>query len=391
MFKRRLLLVDDDNVVVRFLQTILSNEYDVVYYPSAESVLSSAECGSIDVALVDVGLPGMTGLELMGHLRKLNREISIIIVTGTSDLEVAISAIKSGAVDFIVKPFNTKQIHLAVERALEHQRIVREKDNLYIQLMEKNRRLEELNESNQVKSLRIDHDLDMAANLQNCLFPKQIPDTGRVRIRGKYRFVDQISGDFYHIERHSDSVVSVMLADVSGHGIPAALFSAMVKAAITSIDDRDNDPSVIISKVNDFLIKAQIEPSYNYVTILLLRIDYSNNWITYCNAGIPAPLLLKKGGTTDFMRQNSPFVGVFDSAGFIADKILFEPGDRIILFTDGSYEDLDDYNVTVGYKKICAIIEQLAKEDGDILEKLYDRLENSKTKKDDSTYLLVEL
>ncbi len=391
MLRKRLLLVDDDNVVVRFLQSILSDEYDVVYFPSAESALQSAESRIVDVALVDIGLPGMSGIELMKRLRELNHELSVIIVTGSSDLEIAVSAIKTGAVDFVVKPFNTKQIHLAVERALEHQRIVREKDQLYLQLMEKNQRLEELNENNQIKSLRLDHDLDMAANLQNCLFPKQIPDTGRLKIRSKYRFVDQISGDFYHIEKHADSSVSLMLADVSGHGIPAALFSAMVKVAITSIDDRNVDPAIVVSKINDFLIKAQIEPSYNYVTILLVKIDYDNKSIRYCNAGIPAPLLIRKAGGTEYMRQNSPFVGVFNSADFVADKTTFEYGDRIILFTDGSYEDLDDYNVTVGYKKICTIIEQLVKEPGDLLEKLFDRLESNTTKKDDSTYLLVDL
>jgi response regulator RpfG family c-di-GMP phosphodiesterase len=117
----RLLIADDDEAVRSVLEDLLSLEYECEAVGSAEEALRLLGSGDFQLVLSDISMPGMSGLELLPRVRELSPETVVIMVSGSHDVESAVGAMRLGAFDFIVKPFDLEHLRLAVRRALEHQ------------------------------------------------------------------------------------------------------------------------------------------------------------------------------------------------------------------------------------------------------------------------------
>lgn len=169
-------IIDDDEMVNEVLKFILEKEYIVYNYYTAEDALKSGIIASTDVIITDVNLPGINGLEFINKVHEIDENIPIIVITAYNDIEVAISALKAGAFDFILKPFKNDQITLAVKRACERHKLVKENIQLVEELKLKNKELEQLYAQLQARSIQIENELDIASNLQQCLFPVVFPD-----------------------------------------------------------------------------------------------------------------------------------------------------------------------------------------------------------------------
>ncbi|MFW5807594.1 MAG: PP2C family protein-serine/threonine phosphatase, partial [Spirochaetota bacterium] len=315
----------------------------------------------------------------------------VILITGLSDMDLAVSAVKYNADDLILKPFPPKQILLSVERSITN-KILKEQNEMLIQeLQEKNARLEELNAQAHIRNSIIENDMEMASNLQECLYPKDYPEIDRINFSTRYCSVEKISGDFIYFHKFDEMRFSIIFADVSGHGVTAALFSAMVKSAIISMDFENRSAGKIVSSINDFLIKSQKKLSYNYLTMCYVFIDIEKQYLSYCNAGLPAPLLLKQNGDIIRLQPNGPFVGLFDFAEYKEDRVDFNPHDKAVFFTDGVYEDSQNYNIKKGYEMVYNIISEHAHRNIDeIISELYNHMDRGKDKSDDSTYLGIQ-
>jgi sigma-B regulation protein RsbU (phosphoserine phosphatase) len=339
-----IVIIDDDDMINEVLSVILGEFYEVHGFLDAEAALSKDVIAGCDVIITDVNLPGMDGIELLEKVRGIDANLPVIVITGFNDIDIAISALKKGAFDFILKPFKNDQILISVEKALERRRLLNENIKLMEALKAKNRELELLNEKIRARNLEIENELEIASNLQRCLFPAALPSIGGLDIFLEYRPVEKITGDFFDFQLYDDRSFSFIFADVSGHGVPAALYSAMVKTAIGMFVKRGVSPSQSMKDMNVFLIQSQKELSYNYVTIFFGYFDLAAGALTYCNAGIPAPALLKRGGDIEMLESNGTFVGIFEKSTYAERTVAFEKGDSIIFYTDGAFEcaDADD-------------------------------------------------
>jgi DNA-binding NtrC family response regulator len=140
----KILVIDDDEAVNAILTRILSSRFGVESHFNAEDALRQCDFTGLDVVLTDVNLPALTVLNCCGWFTK-KIHAAVIMITGENDIDVAISALKNGATDFILKPFNFDQIMIAVDRARERRRLQRENILLMSQLQNQNAALEELN------------------------------------------------------------------------------------------------------------------------------------------------------------------------------------------------------------------------------------------------------
>jgi response regulator RpfG family c-di-GMP phosphodiesterase len=122
--RARLLIVDDDACVRSVLEDFLNLEYECCVAASAEEALALLRAGEFQLVLSDITMERMTGLELIPHVRSLAPDALIIMVSGSQDIECAIEAMRAGAFDYILKPFDLEHIGLVVRRALEHQRLL---------------------------------------------------------------------------------------------------------------------------------------------------------------------------------------------------------------------------------------------------------------------------
>ena len=117
-----ILVVDDDEAIRDTLYELLSAEYDCQTAQTAEQALARLEVEAYDVVLTDISMPGLSGLELLGHVRQKYPDTPVIIISGISDQEHAQGLIRLGAFEFLLKPFRIEVVEKSVKRALDHRR-----------------------------------------------------------------------------------------------------------------------------------------------------------------------------------------------------------------------------------------------------------------------------
>ncbi len=254
--RARVVVVDDDEIVSGALELALEDSYSVLLFSTAENALASGAIPRADVVIADINLPGMDGVEFLEKIKEASHAASVIVITGYKDLDLAVSTMKKGAFDFMLKPFNTDQMLIAVEKAIENKKLIEENIKLFSELQQKNVELEKLNREIQERNIQIEKELDIARNLQQCLFPFALPKIDRVDMYQKSIPAQKLGGDFFDILVFNEDMFALIFADVSGHGVPAALYAAMMKSAIYASVDPDAPPEVVVGLINKFLIEG---------------------------------------------------------------------------------------------------------------------------------------
>ena len=136
--KGTILVVDDEEIMREILETLLTREgYEVKLASSGEEGLELARALPFDAALVDIMMPGINGIETLDELRRMDEDLAVIIITAYGSIESAISAMKSGAFDYITKPFKNEEVLVVIRNAMERRRLVRENRNLRQNIQER--------------------------------------------------------------------------------------------------------------------------------------------------------------------------------------------------------------------------------------------------------------
>jgi two-component system response regulator PilR (NtrC family) len=136
--KGTLLVVDDEEIMREILETLLTREgYDVKLASSGEEGLEIARAVPVDAAVVDIMMPGINGIETLDELRRIDEDLAVVIITAYASVESAISAMKSGAFDYITKPFKNDEVLVVIRNALERRRLVNENRNLRQNIQER--------------------------------------------------------------------------------------------------------------------------------------------------------------------------------------------------------------------------------------------------------------
>lgn len=333
----RVVVVDDDEMVSGALELALEDVYSVLLFSTAEEALASGAILRADVVIADINLPGMDGVEFLEKIKNASPAASVIMITGYKDLDLAVSTMKKGAFDFIVKPFNTDQMLIAVEKAIENKKLIDENAKLFSELQKKNAELEKLNIEIQERNIQIERELDIARNLQQCLFPFTLPRIERVELYQKSVPAQKLGGDFFDMLVFNEDAFALVFADVSGHGVPAALYAAMMKSAIHASVDPATPPETVVGLINKFLIEGQRKMSYNYATVFYGIFNFATGIISYCNASMPSPVLCRQGEIS-LLEPSGPFVGIFPESKYEGRIIDMQKGDMLLFYSDGIFE-----------------------------------------------------
>jgi serine phosphatase RsbU (regulator of sigma subunit) len=376
--KKRICVIDDESSIRVVLSRVLGEEYHVEGFESAEDALI-ADIESFDLILADVRLPGISGLELIKELKTRDDSLPVILMTGMSDFNTAVSAIREGASDFIVKPFIIEQLLVSVHRAIERRILVQENRRLFDELAAKNTQLEDLNCQMITRNIQMESDIDIASNLIESLFPRSFPEIPGARFYLKMKPYEKISGDFFEAVPTGNNKFMFILADVCGHGVPAALYSALIKSTMMIQKDGSLSTADFITRVNEYLINSHKMMIYTYVAIFCAIIDLEYETMTYCNAGIPAPLQLTHDGGTHHLESTGTIVGIFTGAEYDEKTVRFDKKDRMLFFTDGAFEGLPVPSTQKGYDNMVRFIESIrAEKTSSIVDGLFNRLVDGK-------------
>ena len=187
--------------------------------------------------------------------------------------------------------------------------------------------------ANERRLLAINKELEIARQIQSSILPREVPSIGGLEIAARYLPMSAVAGDFYDFLTLESNQLGILVADVTGHGVPAALIASMLKGAFAGQKGHAQHPERVLVGLNEALCGKFEE---HFVTAAYLYADLDAEIIRYAGAGHP-PLLLgnRSNGEARSIEQNGLFLGMFPQAVYSSIEIPLRQGDRYVLFTDG--------------------------------------------------------
>jgi len=218
----------------------------------------------------------------------------------------------------------------------------------------------------QLKNEQIEEDLRLSRELQQALLPVSYPvflprtphGLSPFVFHHYYRPYSLVGGDFFHVVKLADRTAGVFIADVMGHGVRSALVTAMLRAMLGELTEQEfENPSCLMAHVNRELCKilSQVQKTALFATALYVLVDAENQCFRYASAGHPLPIHVRSHGFASSIEHREPgtLLGVFDKAEFVAAKATYEPGDSLVLFTDGMSEVTNPEGEEFGLARLC--------------------------------------
>jgi len=190
--------------------------------------------------------------------------------------------------------------------------------------------------TNERRLLSIETELETARQIQSSILPASVPELANLRIAASYYPMTAVAGDFYQFVQSDKSHLGILVADVSGHGIPAALISSMIKVAMQSVATHSDDPAQVLAGLNRILCS---EAHGHFASAAYVWIDVENRNALYSAAGHP-PLLCWRNSKGEIQRieSNGLLFGVEPDAAYPVCSVAVEAADRFLLYTDGVTE-----------------------------------------------------
>jgi sigma-B regulation protein RsbU (phosphoserine phosphatase) len=190
--------------------------------------------------------------------------------------------------------------------------------------------------TNERRLLSIETELETARQIQSSILPASVPELENLRIAASYHPMTAVAGDFYQFVRSDNKHLGILVADVSGHGVPAALISSMIKVGMQSVAVHADDPAQVLGGLNRILSS---EAHGQFASAAYVWIDTENREAVYSAAGHP-PLLCwrNKRGEMQRIESNGLLFGVEPDSEYPVCSVPLEPSDRLLLYTDGVTE-----------------------------------------------------
>jgi phosphoserine phosphatase RsbU/P len=240
--------------------------------------------------------------------------------------------------------------------------------------------------------LSIENELAIAREIQNSILPIGIPEINTLRINAAYHPMTAVAGDFYEFIPVDQNQVGVLVADVSGHGVPAALIAAMIKVAMQSLVHCANEPADVIRGLNRIL-SGQLRGQLISAAYLWLDTHTGNG--LYSAAGHP-PLLCWRKGKLERIESNGLLIGILKDSDYPVCEVSLNSGDRFLLYTDGVVEPENGAGDSFGDQKLEEVIRQnQSRSPSELSEDLLSEIRRwqpaSLSQQDDITLIIIDV
>jgi phosphoserine phosphatase RsbU/P len=336
--QKLILIVDDTPLNIGVISGALKDSYKTKVATNGEKalVLASAE-EKPDLILLDVMMPGMDGYEVCSRLKAdpATNEIPVIFLTGQTSAEDETRGFEVGAVDYVHKPFSPA--------------VVKARVRSHILLREARAQLAS-------QLLALNTELETARQIQLSILPHSIPKLADLDIAAQYLPMTSVAGDFYDFIQIDDKHIGILIADVSGHGLPSALIASMLQVALTGQAAHAPEPGKVLVGLNRAFCGKF---TYNFVTAAYVYVDLKNNLMRYAGAGHPPMLQWRNStGKATQVLENGLVLGIMEEASYEAIEFLLEPGDRYVLCTDGILEAANSAREEFGVHRLIRFIEK---------------------------------
>ena len=359
------LVVDDEAPIRDILSFYLKRAgFQVLTAENGKRALEEMARLRPDLILSDLRMPEMSGDEFCRIIKgdAATREIFFILVSAMDGTVSKIGGLNLGADDMIPKPFHAQEVMAKVESAF---RLIAMQKEIKRQNAELTRFQE-----------KVRSELDLAGRFQMGLLPGIPGEAEGIRYTHRYLPAEGIGGDIYSIVKLPDGGVALMIADVSGHGVTAALISAMVKIFFEGQVRQSRDPLAWAQAMNRDLTRHTMEEQF--ATAFLAFIDPQGDEIRYVVAGHEGPIRIPKGAAGGLRRpEQLPgkgfMLGIAEDLPFSIHTAPLEAGDRLVLFTDGLIEVEREDRTILGNDGLLAFCAELPSDADRSAEELVGR------------------
>jgi sigma-B regulation protein RsbU (phosphoserine phosphatase) len=328
----RILIADDQAHVLEALQLLLKNEgfvSEAVSSPAA--VVEAVQNRSFDLLLLDLNYArdttsGDEGLQLLSRVRELDSSLPVVLMTAWASIELAVEAMQGGGRDFVQKPWDNEKLLHSLRRQVEEGRVLREKKQ----------------------------EMQDAREIQQRLLPAATPTLSGCDIRFFWKPAKDVGGDYLDLISLTDSSAAFCIADVAGKGLPAALLMSNMQASVRGLAHSASSSAEMCRRLNR--VALENTRSDRFTTFFYGILDSSRRSLRYSNAGHVPPILIRRDGTVTRLSEGGIVLGVFSNVDYEETEIRFEPGDRLVLITDGVTEAHNSEDEEFGEHRLIQLL-----------------------------------
>jgi phosphoserine phosphatase RsbU/P len=326
----RILIVDDEPFNVDYLEQELEDlHYETLTAVNGQDALEKIAAEKPDLVLLDIMMPIMDGFTVLQKAKADSeiRNIPIIVISATNDLQSVVRGIELGAEDYLPKPFEPTLLKARIQSSLEKKHL-RDLQDLYLKSLEK--------------------EFNIARNIQKEFLPAELPQVKGWEIASHFKAAKEVAGDFYDAFLLPDGKLMFLVADVCDKGIGAALFMtlfrSLIRAASTGIQFSPAQVQPLtpseqllhtVSLTNNYVAETH-EAANMFATVFIAILDASNGDLWYINCGNdPALIIGGDGSVRDQLNPTGPVVGALPNVRYKVEETRLAPDEMILAFTDG--------------------------------------------------------
>jgi sigma-B regulation protein RsbU (phosphoserine phosphatase) len=374
--RTKVLLIEDNPGDARLIQLMLSEAGDGLFTVEPVERLSEGlqrlAQGGIGIVLSDLSLPDSHGLETFTRLHSQAPTVPIILLSGLNDTTFAVQAVHEGAQDYLMKGQVDGQLLVrAMRYAIERKRMSEQLAHYAEELRSKNAQLEA--------------DFNMAREIQQIFLPQQYPtfphsvspEESALRFSHRYLPAAAVGGDFFDIFPITDTTGGIFICDVMGHGMRAALVTAIMRGLVEELMPVAADAGKFLTEINRSLhaiLRRTREPFL--ATAFYVVADVVSGELRFASAGHPSPFLVRRSGNEVSQLKfcdprHGPALGLFDKANYPTCRCPVFKDDLLLLYTDGIFEVNSPLREEYGLERFQAAVQQRAQLSA---EQLFDEL-----------------
>ena len=328
----RILVCDDQPDVLHALQLLLKGQgYEAVTVDSPRALLREALSEGFDLILADLNYTrdttsGEEGLDLLAGLESQGNTTPVIVMTAWGSIDLAVEAMRRGACDFVQKPWDNQLVLAAIRKQADSER-------------------------------RRQSELEIAVTVQQQLFPRTVHELRSIDYAGQCVPAKGVGGDYYDFLDLGDGSLGFVLADVSGKGMPAALLMANLQACFRTQAAAGVDrPAELLEAVHKHFYSST--GSDRFATLFFGAYDDRRRRMRYVNCGHCAPLLLRSSGALIKLEPTAILLGAFEEWNCAEEEVSLEPGDTLLLYSDGVTEAANSAGDYFGEDRLFRILRE---------------------------------
>jgi serine phosphatase RsbU (regulator of sigma subunit) len=357
----KVLLIEDNPGDARLIELMLADEapglFEAEWVQDLRSGRGRVNEGRFGLVLLDLSLPDSHGLDTFLHLQAIAPQLPIIVLSGSRDTTMALQAVHEGAQDFLIKGQVDGQLLVrAMRYAIERKSLTEQLAHYASELRSKNAQLEA--------------DFNMAREIQQIFLPHQYPvvprgappPAGALKFCHRYLPAAAVGGDFFNIFPVGDTAAGVFVCDVMGHGMRAALVTAIMRGLLEELMPVAADAGRFLYEINRSLhaiLRRTREPFI--ATAFYLIADVASREIRYASAGHPSPLSIERSRQQveplkNWDARHGPALGLFERPAYATCHHPVSGGEVFLFFTDGIYEANDSRNEEFGQTRLLTSV-----------------------------------